>query len=108
MSYANEKLSLAIYELTVGEGDIKERLESIIKYLTPLTETDFPENLRVKWSFIMDKLTAKESSVKGTVYDEGNFSASLFRMHKSTAAKIAKELVELNEGLEAAEQDGIW
>jgi hypothetical protein len=108
MSYANEKLGIAIYELTVGEGDIKERLESITKYLAPLAEKDFPEHLRGKWRFIMGKLTAKESNVKGTTYDEGSFSASMFRMHKSTTAKIVKELLELNEGLEAAEQDGIW
>lgn len=99
---------MAIYELTVGEGDIKERLESITKYLAPLTENDFPENLREKWLFIIGKLTAKESNVKGTAYDEGSFSAAIFRMHKSTAVKIVKEIVELNEGLEAAQQDGIW
>jgi hypothetical protein len=36
MSYALEKLGLAIYELTIGEDDIKERLRCIVRYLAPL------------------------------------------------------------------------
>ncbi len=36
----------------------------------------------------------------GTKYDEGQFAATLFRMHKKTASKIAVDIVNLHDRLE--------
>ena len=108
MTYALEKLGLAIYDLTVGEEDIKQRLSGVTKYLAVLSENDFPESLRGDWNSIISRLTKKESLVKGTKYDEGNFEATLFGMHKSTASKIAVEIVNIHEQLVGHIEDGLW
>ena len=99
MSYANEKLGLAIYELTIGEGDIKSRLRTAFRHMSALSEKDFPEELIKDWKSIKNRLTKRESDYKGTQYDEGSFKATIFGMHKKTAAKIAADIVDLYDRL---------
>ena len=108
MSYALEKLGLAIYELTVGEDDIKVRLEGVIKYLAPLSDSDFPIELRELWSSIHVRLTFRESNVAGTKYDEGRYEASLYGMRKKKAAEVVKDIVEIYDMLKAYIDDGRW
>lgn len=105
MNYAREKLGQAIYELTVGEGDIKSRLRKAFRCMIALSEKDFPQKLRKDWQSIKNRLTKRESRYKGTQFDEGSFEATIFGMHKKTAVKIAADLVELNDRLEDAVDD---
>lgn len=108
MTYALEKLGLAIYDLTVGKEDIKQRLLGITKYLAALSETDFPESLREDWNSIYSRLTKKESLAKGSKYDEGSFEATSYRMQKNTASKIAAEIVSIHERLANHIEGGLW
>jgi hypothetical protein len=108
MSYAREKLATAIYKLTVGEEDIKGRLEAITSEMAAVSEGDFPEPLRPLWASIIERLTSKTSAVQGTKYDEGAIAATLHRMQRRTASQIAKDIVELEDRLQAALADGLW
>ena len=106
MSYALEKLSLAIDDLAIGEGDIKSRLRSVFPLLSAVSVGEFPDDLKSEWESIIHRLTKKNSINKGTEYDEGDFEATIFRMHKSTAVKIAKDILEIQSRLEDYVADG--
>jgi len=106
MSYALEKLGLAVYELTIGEGNIKSRLRSAIRYLSAVYEKDFPEELRKDWRSIKKRLTKRESKYKNTQFDEGRFEATIFPMHKKTGSKIAADIVDLHSRLDGFIKDG--
>jgi hypothetical protein len=106
MSYALEKFNLAIYDLTVGEDDVKWRLQRAFRHLNAVSERDFPEELKDDWQSIINRLTKRESDWKGTQFDEGSFKATMFRMHKKTAAKIVVDIVELQDRLDGYVKDG--
>jgi len=105
MSYAIEKLGLAIYEMTVGEGDIKSRLRTAFRMISAISEKDFPEELAKDWVSIKKRLTQRDSDYKDTPYDEGSFEATMFRMHRKTASKIAADIVDLHSRLEGFFKD---
>lgn len=105
-SYALEKLSLAIYEMTVGEGDIKSRLFAAYRHISAVSENCFPEELKEDWNSIKSRLTKKESAYRNTIYDEGSFKATMYEMRKKTASKIAADIVELHSKLEGFVDDG--
>ena len=105
-SYALEKLGLAIYEMTVGEGDIRSRLRTTFRQMCAISEKDFPEELMKDWVSIINRLTKRVSDLKDTPYDEGNFEATLFRMRRKTASKIAADIVDLHSRLEGIIKDG--
>ncbi len=79
MSYAREKLGLAVNALTVHPGRIQERLPHAMRHLTAVTSSDFPDSLRS----IFDN--AKEV---GNRCRKGEIEVEL-------AVKIANDLVEL-------------
>jgi len=106
MSYALEKLGLAIYEMTVGEGDVKSRLRNAFRHMSAVSEKDFPEELKKDWRSIRKRLTKRESNYKNTPFDEGRFEATIFRMHKKTASKIAADIVDLHSRLDGFIKDG--
>lgn len=106
MSYTLEKLFLAIYELTIGEENIKERLKTAYLHLSAISEEDFPNQLKKDWASIYNRLTKIKSKHIGTPLNEGNVQATLFRMHKKTASKIAADIVNLHSNLEGYFKDG--
>ena len=101
MSYALEKLGLAIGEMAVGEGDVKSRLRVAYKHMSAISEQDFPEHLQKDWRSIMDRLTGREPEC-----DEGRFKATMHRMHKKSASRIAADVVDLHSRLEGFIEDG--
>ena len=101
MKYALEKLSEAVFELAVGEGDIKSRLRSVFPLLSVISKGDFPDDLQNKWESIISRLTKKESVNSGSEYDEGNYEATIIRMHKKTAVNIAKDILDIHSRLES-------
>jgi hypothetical protein len=105
INYALEKLGLAIYELTVGEGDIKSRLRKAYRHMSALSESNFPEDLKKDWNSIKNRLTQRASEYKDTPYDEGSFKATMFRMHRKTASKIAADIVDFHSCLEGFIKD---
>ena len=99
-------MSLAIDELAVGEGHIKSRLRSVFPSLSAVSVGDFPDDLKKNWESIIHRLTKKEATNKGSEYDEGNFEATIFCMHKQTAVKIATDIVNIRSRLEDHVADG--
>ncbi len=41
INHAFEKMGLAIYELTVGEGDIRSRIKSAFRHISAVSENNF-------------------------------------------------------------------
>lgn len=93
--YALAKLGLAIDKMTIGENDIKSRLRDIFGDICAIKADDFPNELKKDWESIYNRLNNKESKYKGTEYDKGSFEATMYRMHKKTASKIASDIVNL-------------
>lgn len=106
MSYALQKLSLAIDEMTIGEGDIKSRLRRAYRHMSAISERDFPEELKKDWISIKSRLTKRESKYKATQFDEGHFEATMHGMHRKSASKIAADIVELRSRLYGFIKDG--
>lgn len=98
--YALEKLSLAEYELAVGPGDVRSRLRSAYKYLSPIFKMDFPPELQDDWLHIQNQLNTRTSKWQGTEFDEGSFRATLNRMRNSTGSKIAARIIDLKYRIE--------
>lgn len=81
----------AIRALVVGPDDVKRRLRTaFIYHLGYILEKDVPEDLALLLSSIRKRLT-REPRYKG----QSTVESALFRMHKSTASKIAKDIFEL-------------
>lgn len=105
MSYALEKLGIAIDVMTTGEGDIKSRLRKAFRHISAVREDDFPDELKKDWKSIMNRLTKRESKFKGSEIDEGSFKTTMHGMHKKTAVQIAKNIVDLHIRLEGYIKD---
>jgi len=88
--YALEKLSSAIHYLTVGEGDVRQRLRSAYREFSAVSETDFPPRLQDDWKWIMAQLTQY-----GTIED------TLSRIRNSTGVKIVQRIIYLRDELES-------
>ena len=94
--YALEKLSVAVGCLATGPGDARSRLAAAYKIIMPLTDNDFPEDLRGSFRALKDRLTCDEPRWPG----EGRLDASLARMKNSTGTKLATTIVDLHDRLE--------
>jgi len=57
-AYVYGKLSVAIDTLTVGPGDIRERLHDAFVDFHAITAEDFPESLRADYNWIVGRLTS--------------------------------------------------
>lgn len=93
--YPQEKLDAAIDSLTLGAGDIKERLSAAFLSFHVLTAADFPGPLAAHYEWIRDALTAREPRFP----QEGSVRATLSTMRKDRAVDIAKRIVALREAL---------
>ena len=95
--YALQKLELAIDDLATGSGDVRSRLNFAFRdHLHVLRESDFPEELKSEWTWILRKLTRIEPlrNQCGEVII-GSVERTLRRMHNSTGTKIAKRVIRL-------------
>ena len=100
MNYCFNKLGLGIYKLAIGEGDIKSRLIEAFPHICAISEGEFPSELENEWRSIITRLTKNSSKFIGTEFDEGKLKATMKRMHRKTAVKIAKDIIELHSKLE--------
>ncbi|MBC8147178.1 MAG: hypothetical protein H8E98_04260 [Bacteroidetes bacterium] len=94
-NYAYEKMCDAVDVLAIGGGKITKRLESAYISFSPVTEKDFPDELKADYKWIMEKLTKKDP-----MFDEGSVRATLYGMHTKTAVKIAEKILDLRNRLE--------
>jgi hypothetical protein len=100
-NYALEKLSLAVFYLAIGQGDVRRRLKSAYMKFHPVTRDDFPPHLRDDWDWIINQLTrfGPVNHPDGTVVI-GSVDNTLNRIKNSTGAKVAEKIVSLQSELE--------
>jgi hypothetical protein len=53
-----ETMDVAILTLVTGKGNVRERVWQSYLKLQPLKESDFPDELKIKWSVLQEKLFA--------------------------------------------------
>lgn len=94
MSNFRLRLGETVKILATGENDVKSRLqvacEEHFLLATLYGKKGIPDYFIGKWEDIFKKLSAKEWTV-GNV-KEDRLRATLYRMHKTTASRIAKEI----------------
>jgi len=95
-NYCLEKLSDAIIQLAVGEGDVRSRLHDAYMCFHTLKTNDFPEHLQTEWDWIIKSLTKEEHTLdhKGEVL-HGRLRNTLWKMRNKTGRKIAMKIVML-------------
>lgn len=106
-NYALETLGHAVYYLAVGGGDVRKRLKTAYMEFHPISEDDFPPNLREDWKWIIKQLTryGPVRRSNGAVWI-GAADNTLSRIKNSTGAKIAQRIVALEAELRNHLQDG--
>jgi hypothetical protein len=94
--YAKGKLRQAIYELTIGEGDIRKRLVDAFNLFYILNNDDFPNELREDWGWINRELNKYGALIdeKGTVI-VGSVQNTMWHIKNKTGTKIAIKIVDL-------------
>ena len=79
--------------LATGTGTVKERLLLAVSRRLVFAEASaLPEDLQALLNSINDRLLKKEPTYRG----QSRLEATLYKMHQSTAAKIAKDIWRLN------------
>jgi hypothetical protein len=100
-NYALEKLSLAVHDLAVGQGDVRRRLKNAYLEFHPVSKDDFPPHLRDDWDWIIKQLTRfgpiRHADGKVII---GAVDNTMSRIKNSTGTKIAEKIVALQSELE--------
>jgi hypothetical protein len=99
--YAEEKFSEAIRTLTLGGGDIKERLKEAYGCFRPVTVADLPAHLKADYEWIKAQLLAKPPLVaqESETIVSGSLEQTLHLMRRKTGTKIAERIVYLRDKL---------
>lgn len=87
--YILEKLTEALYDLAIGEGDARSRINDAYFKFWHIKEGDFPAHLRKKREEV-DCLLTRLPGRKGYIIPD-----NLVKMKNKTASKIAKLILEL-------------
>jgi hypothetical protein len=100
-NYTREKLTTSIRLLTLGSGDIKQRLIEAYMQFQVLQERDFPEHLRADYIWIRSSLLKKPAlkAKGGTQNISSSIEQTLHFMRRQPCVEIAKRIVQLNESL---------
>lgn len=96
LTYANEKFQQAVYQLAVGAGPIKERVQ--FAYLYVLRAWPFEglsEELAGRALALHDALAKVDAEG-----DEGKLAATLARMSDDEAGNVAREIYDLASDVE--------
>ncbi len=93
--YAYSNISEAVEIMATHPGSIKDRLVAAYNKFSPVTEKDFPDELKADYKWVIEKLTKKDP-----IFDEGSVRATLYGMHTKTAVKIAEKILYLRNRLE--------
>lgn len=97
--YTNEKLSAAINKLTVGEGDIKERMLSIRLVFFQFGESSFPDFLRADWGQLKRTITGGVPLKHNDQVMFDSIESYMVKKRKKTVAKLAEKLVFIQHQL---------
>ncbi|MDE0504491.1 MAG: hypothetical protein OXI86_10455 [Candidatus Poribacteria bacterium] len=100
--YALGNLEQAVYSLTVGEGNVRQRLLNAHSILIAVFEDDFPEHLVEDWKWVQEQWTrfGPVMTPNGEVF-LGSVENTLRRIRNRTGARIAVRLVTLRNDLRA-------
>ena len=99
--YAEEKFSEAVEALTLGGGDIKERLKDAYGCFHPVTVADLPDHLKADFEWIKAHLLAKPSLVarESKSIVSGSLEQTLRFMRRKTGQDIAKRIFYVRDKL---------
>lgn len=92
--YIRGKLSQAIHRLTIGEGDVRSRLNWAEEYLNMVHVSMLPSEIQGQWTLIWDSLNSYPAES-----GKSSFKITLQRIRNSTASKIAVKIVNLRNDL---------
>lgn len=96
LSYSRVKIREATEILAISTGTVKERVMlAASRRLVFADVAALPPDLQPVLRSIWERLLKKDP----TYADESRLQATLFRMHQSTASKIAKDIWRLNLSL---------
>lgn len=95
LDYVRGKFDGALRSLTLGEGDIRRRLESAYLTLHVVRADDLPTPLRPHWEWIVKELTHRPA--RHTF--EGTLHATLSQIKNSKGAKIAEQIYHIHGAL---------
>ena len=90
LQYINEKLSDAIYTLTIHEGDARKRIAAVLPKLKVLNPGTFPNNLIKEYRWVMVTIERGRSRYMRKMPD-----FNLPHIRNSTASKIIKKIVKI-------------
>jgi MoaA/NifB/PqqE/SkfB family radical SAM enzyme len=94
MSYAHEKMYVAVSTLA-GPGTQRERLaDAYISSVIRLLDKDIPEELRERFQILKEKITCEEA--KG---DEGTVKATVNAIEDNEVNEMAEEIVSLYDNI---------
>jgi hypothetical protein len=97
--HARHKLIQAVRSLALGPEDMRGRLPRVYFLLDDLTPDDLPEALRDDFTWVMEKLTAREPRFTGPAVWETTAQASVAAMRTKTAVRVAEVIVYISERL---------
>jgi len=107
LHYIYIKLNDTVHSLATSEGNIKLRLQYAASTHLPFVFSKIealPNDLKSKLKVIEKSLTNKEP----TFNEQSTIEATMYRMHKKTASKIAENIWELNRMLLERKLTGNW
>lgn len=99
--YAEEKFLEAVQALTLGGGDIKQRLKDAYGCFHPVTDSDLPEHLKADFEWIKAQLLTKPPLVaqESQTIVSGSLEQTLHLMQRTTGIRIAERIVYLRDKL---------
>jgi hypothetical protein len=104
-SYAQEKLYIALRDLSTGKGDVRSRLVDAFMAFYTLKENEFPPEFRNDWRWIIKELTkhGPEYDYEGKVRF-GSVENTMRKIKNSTAKKIAMKIFDITWELSTNEK----
>jgi hypothetical protein len=95
LSYCNQKLSLAVFEMCVSTQSLKNRLKGSLKHcFTAFPDETFPEGLREQFSEIRAALAGVRIGVGSEDYPD-----PIDRMKPSQVRRLLDQFISLREGV---------
>lgn len=88
-AYANKKFTSVVIEMATSPKNIQERVgDAFINHLMRLETEELPEEIRIKFSNMFQRLTKCEP-----IGDKGSVQATIDQMSTDEAVEIAMDIV---------------
>lgn len=106
--YAREKFSHAVHLMTVGRGNLKDRLYDAFIEFVAVSERDIPPHLLEDYRWVRSELTKKKARARAVIEGkihigvEGRIGAALKTMRFARAEQIADRICYISDRLNEA------